>query len=95
MKGWKRNMPNSIEISSLNYLSKDLMLKDVCRLLDILCKNGEKCSVSRFDLDDDTFYNIEHDSSDEEFASSYLYWLNADEASYIDELREDKINSNK
>lgn len=57
---------------------------DVMSLLDILTKAGYICCLRQ----DECAYLIEYDWEDPEWADMYHYWLNGDEACYIDNERE-------
>ena len=56
---------------------------DVMNIIEVLTKSGYHCKISRSDFG----YVITYDWEDEELASNYLYWLNYEEATMIDDSR--------
>ena len=56
---------------------------DVMNIIEVLTKSGYHSKISR----DEFGYVITYDWEDEELASNYLYWLNYEEATMIDDNR--------
>jgi hypothetical protein len=75
---------DKIELIKENF--GDQIWNEVSKLISILTKTGYGCYV----WDDDFAVIISFDFRDEEIASHYHYWLNGDEANYIDNLRTNK-----
>ena len=61
----------------------DQLWNEVSKILSTLTRAGYGCYV----WDDDCAVVISFDFRDEEIAYHYHYWLNGDEASFIDDLR--------
>lgn len=60
---------------------------DISYFLQMLVKNGYHCSLRGYG-DGDEAVVISYDYTEDELADEYLYWLNCEEATYIDEGRQ-------
>lgn len=65
---------------------RDQLWNQVTKIISILTKAGYGCYI----WEDDCAVVISFDFRDEEMACYYHYWLNGDEADFIDDLRTNK-----
>lgn len=59
--------------------------EEISYFLQVLTKNGYHCSLHGEDGDEVVV--VEYDYAAEEIADKYLYWLDLEEATYIDDKR--------